>query len=349
MLRANSDPGINNPAYVPRAMYNPLNVHREAGNGQLIVRNEIRQPALPHRFLIAAADLMGRLIADGYDATWNYVCDLLINLGLYHTDEAYSRASSELSFITAQPDISTGEARERLRAANADERHHFDIECQRQKLPVEINKIRIDTNFVNAGIDKIDADIRKIDVDCHLGAVNACKLKEEIRGLEIGNDIAQAEICNKQLKITVEKLCMEKEYAKLLEANINIMDAYGYLCSKTIGQQITPKHEAICANIISGYFAKTRVTDNWLILQCTKILLAMYSMDKTYAMTSYFNWNKNEIDPICDDKIESLAGETHKPWKIFKHINRLNLLRAGQFKRSIFCGLWKKNYKLESF
>lgn len=188
--------------------------------------------------------------------------------------------------------------------------------------------------------DKIVADTKLVKAETRKIELENAKLENENRLLEKGLDI-------KRLEQTIQQLGMEKEHAILLKNDIDILDAYGYLCAQTIGQQITNKHETTCANICRNYFAKSQITDNMMILHAIRIILAMYSVDRKFAMTSYFDWDAKGKDDF--EKLKKKAEAEHKPWKVIKGITAVNKMRAGITTRSRFFGLFNKKYELTSF
>lgn len=220
---------------------------------------------------------------------------------------------------------------------------NFEVEA----MEVSVEQAHIETEIKTKHITKADLDNIYLDEQIEKVKIEREQLRLQNEQTELETSLIQEEYGSKLLKMAIERTYMEKEF-EILNRDVNILDAYAYLCTQMIGQQISPKHEMSCALIIRNYFEKNKITNNMSILQSTKIILAMYAMDEKFAMTTYFDW-RNDVSADDVAKTWQDTKKKRKPYNIIRTMNEINKTRAGKATKKWFCGLFSKSIELQHF
>lgn len=211
----------------------------------------------------------------------------------------------------------------------------MNLDLQNTKLSTELNSIS----------DKQSAEIGLTDSIATKNTAETEKLQAEKKLIESETQHLNITYSEKLIKSAVETLKFEREYEKLKEA-INIEDIYGYVITKTSGQQINEQHEKYVAQLVNTYFDNKKFFDYKLIAWTQKIISAMYIRDTKYALSSYttFTTKKTKQMPEIDELDKKIPT-----YDLIKNINRTNENRALKGQKKTLFGLVKKTNKVVSY
>lgn len=227
-----------------------------------------------------------------------------------------------------QNEIRTTELAHKHQETSINEAKIINLDLQNSKLSHEINTLS----------DKSSSEIGLTDAQ-------ADKIQAETKLIQAQTKDQEITYSEKLIKSAVETLKFEREYEKLKE-KIELSDIYGYVVSKTTGQQINEQHEKYVAQLVNTYFDNKKFFDYQLIAWTQKIIAAMYIRDTKYALSSYitFTTNKTKQMPNPED-----LDKTIPTYNLVKNINKVNETRALKGKKTKFFGLMTKTNEVKHF